>query len=118
MWQPGETMHYTASQHLRTINEHAGRNLIDCVVMNDAPIPPAVRRKYARARVRPVENDFNELEDRGIKVVTADLLSVTAENKIRHNPEALAGVVINLASRSRAFQVRRRALTRQPKTQK
>lgn len=110
MWQPGETMHYTASQHVNTIHKHAGKSLVDCVVVNSGAVPEQVRRKYARARVRPVENDFEELAELGIKVVTADLLSITQDNKVRHNSETLAEVVIDLASRSRALQVRRQML--------
>jgi uncharacterized cofD-like protein len=113
MWQPGETMKYTASQHVLALQEHAGQEFIDCVVLNDTPIPAAVKRKYGKARVRPVENDVEELAELGVKVVTADLLSVTSENKIRHDPDALAEVVVNLASRSRAYQVRRRTLAAQ-----
>jgi hypothetical protein len=51
----------------------------------------------------------------GLKVVIADLVSdsAVAQKKIRHDPEALARVVIDLASRSRVHQVRREALTAQ-----
>jgi uncharacterized cofD-like protein len=113
MWQPGETMHYTAAQHVRAVHAHAGRDFIDCVVINSAPIPQTLKRKYANARVKPVENDLEELEQLGIKLVTADLLGVTPLKKIRHDPEALAEVVIDLASRSRAHRVRRRLLATQ-----
>lgn len=113
MWQPGETMQYTASEHVAAIHEHAGRNLVDCVVVNSAPVPASVKRKYVRARVHPVESDVEVLAGMQVKVVTADLLSITPENKVRHDPEALADVVIDLASRSRAYQVRRRMLVNQ-----
>jgi hypothetical protein len=51
----------------------------------------------------------------GLKVVTADLVSdsAVAQKKIRHDPAALARVVIDLASRSRVHQIRREALTAQ-----
>src|SRR5206468_12724699 len=108
MWQPGETMHYTASQHVQALHGHAGQEFIDCVVLNDSRIPAAVVRKYGRVRVKPVENDIEALNEMGIKVVTTDLVAVTPENKLRHNPQALAEVVLDLASRSRAQNVRRR----------
>jgi hypothetical protein len=82
-------------------------------VLNSAPIPEPLKRKYAKARVKPVENDFERLRKLGVKVVTADLLGQTAERKVRHDPEALAAVVIELASRSRAYQVRKDELTAQ-----
>lgn len=114
MWQPGETINFSASRHVEVIHAHAERKLIDCVVLNVASIPAALRRRYARARVKPVENDFDRLAALGVKVVTADLVGDGVMlHKVRHNPGALADVVIELASRSRAYQVRKEALALQ-----
>jgi len=115
MWQPGETINFSASRHVEAIHTHARRKLTDCVVLNTAPISPALKRKYARAHVKPVENDFENLAALGVKVVTADMLgdATVVPRRVRHDPEALAGVAIDLASRSRAQQVRQAALARQ-----
>jgi uncharacterized cofD-like protein len=113
MWQPGETIKFSASEHVRVLQEHAGRQLIDCVVLNTAPIAPVLRRKYARAKVKPVENDMEALAKLGVKIVTADLVSAAAGERIRHDSAALAEVVLDLASRSRTFQVRKEALAEQ-----
>lgn len=112
MWQPGETINFTASQHVKVIQAHAKRKLIDCVVLNSAPIALDLRRKYERAKVKPVENDIEALVKLGVKIVTADLVSeaVVAQKRIRHDSAALADVVLDLASRSRAFQVRKEML--------
>lgn len=114
MWQPGETIAFPASRHVEAIHAHAQRKLIDCVVLNTAPIPPALKRTYARAHVKPVENDFDKLAGLEVEVVTAALLGDAAfvHQKVRHDPVALANVVIDLASRSRAQQVQRAALAR------
>jgi uncharacterized cofD-like protein len=113
MWQPGETINFSASHHVEAIHDHARRKLIDCVILNTAPVPAALKRKYARAHVKPVENDFEALATLGVKVVTADLLGDVGfvPRKVRHNPFALAEVVIDLASRSRAHQVRKKTIT-------
>lgn len=112
MWQPGETINFTASAHLRAIQEHAKRGLIDTVVVNSATIPPDLKRRYANQKVKPVENDLENIHKLGAKIVTADLLgdSSMAHDKIRHDPAALAKVVVDLASRSRAYQLRKAAL--------
>lgn len=112
MWQPGETINFTASQHVKAIQSHAGQKFIDCVVLNIAPIPVVLQRRYARAKVKPVENDFEQLSELGVKVVTADLIddSDIGAQRVRHDPQALARVVVDLASRSRAHQVRIQAL--------
>lgn len=113
MWQPGETTHFTASQHIDAIHQHARRKLIDCVVLNSAPIPIELRKKYARAHAKPVENDIDALESLGIKVVTADLVCANPgpNSKIRHDAGILARVIVDLASRSRAYQVRKQELS-------
>ena len=113
MWQPGETINFSASAHLRALLEHAKRSLIDTVVVNSATIAPDLKRKYAREQVKPVENDLEKITGMGVKVVMADLVSDTAQaqDKIRHDPAALASVVVDLASRSRAYQIRKAALS-------
>jgi uncharacterized cofD-like protein len=112
MWQPGETINFTASAHLKAIQDHARRRLVDTVVVNSASIAPGLKQRYAREKVKPVENDLEAMNDMGVKVVTADLVldSTNSTDKIRHDPAALASVVVDLASRSRAHQVRRAAL--------
>jgi uncharacterized cofD-like protein len=112
MWQPGETINLAASQHVEAIHQHAKRGLIDCVVLNTGIISPALKRKYARAHVKPVENDLDTLNKMGLKVVTSDLVGDAAmvPRKVRHNPAAATEIVIDLASRSRAHQVRKQAL--------
>jgi uncharacterized cofD-like protein len=112
MWQPGETINFSASRHVQVLHDHAKRRLVDCVVLNSAPIPMPLRRKYARkAQVQPVENDFEQLEELRLKVVTAELLGAGAGSKIRHDPASLASVTIELATRSRAHQLRRTAIS-------
>jgi len=115
MWQPGETVNYSASRHVEVIHEHARRHLLDVVVVNTKPIPDSLRRRYARAHLRPVENDFDKLSAMGVKVVTADLVCDTSvqRKKIRHDPAALTQVVIDLASRSRGHRIRAAALSTQ-----
>jgi hypothetical protein len=54
----------------------------------------------------------------GIKVVTADLIGETVvSQKVRHDPAALAEVVMDLAARSRALQLRKQALSAKKKLQ-
>ncbi len=115
MWQPGETIDFAASRHVEAIHAHAQRKLIDCVVLNTAPIPAALKRRYARAQVKPVENDFEKLAGLEVEVVTAGLIgdAASVHRKVRHDPVAIAKVVIDLASRSRARQVQKAARSAQ-----
>jgi len=99
MWQPGETVRYTAADHVAAIHEHADRRLLDYVVVNTRPIGPALLKKYARQNALPVENDLERLHAMGLKIVGRDL--VQEAGKIRHDPAAAAAVAIELAAEGR-----------------
>ncbi len=99
MWQPGETVRFTAADHAAAIHEHAGRRLLDYVVVNTRPIGPALLERYARQHALPVENDSERLRAMGLKIVGRDL--VQEAEKIRHNPAAAAAVAIELAAEGR-----------------
>ena len=99
MWQPGETMHFSASDHVEAINRHAGRRVLDYIILNTRPITGELRQKYAAARVYPVENDLPRLEDLGLKIVAGTLLANT--DFVRHDPAAAAAIAIRLAEEGR-----------------
>jgi uncharacterized cofD-like protein len=107
MWQPGETVDFSASDHVEAILRHSTKGLIDVVVVNKGRISETLRRKYARQTARPVEIDAERLRAMGLRVVSAHLLEQT--KKVRHDPDALARVVLELAAEGR---LRRRRLKR------
>jgi len=97
MWQPGETINFSASQHVEAILKHAGgRRIMDCVVLNTAPISATLRRKYAAQNVNPVENDFERLNSLGVKVMAADL--VGDSKLVRHDPAATARIIMEMGA--------------------
>jgi len=99
MWQPGETMDFRASDHIRAIERHAGGKLLDYCVVNTRTIPPAMQKRYARQAALPVENDLAALSKMGLKVMTGDLAQLTG--KVRHDPAATADIVVKLAQEGR-----------------
>ena len=105
MWQPGETSEFSASDHVQAILDHSYKGLLDCVIVSTRPIAPALQRKYARQGAWPVENDVDRLREMGLSVVGADL--VEQKDKVRHDPEALAGIVLDLAAEGRRRRRRR-----------
>ena len=100
MWQPGETMNFRASDHVRAIYDHAGAGLLDYVVVNVGSVRPALRKKYARQEVKPVEVDFEALKNLGVQVLAENLLHESAT--VRHNPAAVANVALRLADEGRS----------------
>lgn len=99
MWQPGETIGFTASDHVEAIHRHAGMKLIDYVIVNDRAIRPQQRRKYAAQEAQPVPNDFDRLREMGVEIIGADLLSESTI--VRHDPDATAAMAVELARRRR-----------------
>jgi uncharacterized cofD-like protein len=99
MWQPGETLGYTASEHVEAINRHAGGKILDCVVVNTRTMRKKSLGNYARDQVRPVANDLDRLADMGLSIVARDLLEETTV--IRHNPGLIAAAAISLAEEGR-----------------
>jgi len=106
MWQPGETMEFTATDHIRAIHSHAGGSLLDYAVVNIRPIAQALKKRYARELARPVDNDIDGIFRMGIKVMAANL--VQQSDKVRHDPAAAAAVVVKLAQEGRRRRLRHR----------
>lgn len=106
MWQPWETMNYSAFDHLDAIHRHAGGKLIDIAILNKRPIAGALRRAYAAQKVFPVENDTPRLVEQGIEVMERNLL-LTRGEKVRHDPAQTAAVVLELALRARQLRAAR-----------
>jgi len=99
MWQPGETMGFLASDHVRAIDSHARPRLLDYAIVNVASVRPYLRRKYLSQQVRPVEVDLEALNGLGVEVVAGHLLHESTT--VRHDPAAVAAVALRLASKGR-----------------
>jgi uncharacterized cofD-like protein len=74
MTQPGETDHFTASQHVQAIYDHVGPGLFDYILVNTAPIPPAVIEQYREKRAAPVVADIWKLQQMGLSVIARNFL--------------------------------------------
>ncbi len=103
MWQPRETIGFTAADHVATIYEHAGMKLLDYAILNTRPISDAMLQKYATEQARPVENDMERLRELGVTVVGRDLLQ--EGEKVRHAPEAVAALALELAREGRKRRI-------------
>jgi uncharacterized cofD-like protein len=99
MGQPGETLEFRASDHVRTLQKHAGGKLLDYAVVNIRAITSAMKRRYARQAALPVENDVDAISKMGIKVVAGNLAS--HGDSVKHDPAATAALVVKLAQEGR-----------------
>jgi uncharacterized cofD-like protein len=98
MTQPGETSGYALADHLRAIQRHIPRPLVDWIVANRRPVSPDVARRYRAEGAEQVSVDLGELQKLGCRVVLDNLLE--EHGVIRHNPRRLARLLLEEFLRS------------------
>ncbi len=102
MTQPGETEHYSASEHLKAIEEHAQAKIIDACLVNTTVAPQEALEKYRLGRSFPVDCDVEKIYQMGYKAVTVDLLGVS--DYVRHDSEKLTQALINVIEKHRVIK--------------
>lgn len=94
MTQPGETDGYTASMHVKAILEHAGKGVIDYVLVHSGVISDAMRESYAAKGSYPVRVDREALNRLGVGFVQADIMS--SSDAGHHDPVKLREAVMKM----------------------
>jgi uncharacterized cofD-like protein len=92
MTQPGETTNFSLSEHLRAINEHVGKHVIDYVVANRKPVSPEVARRYHAEGAEQVVVDRDKISRMKVRLILDNLLE--EHNVIRHNSPRLARLLV------------------------
>ncbi len=105
MTKLGQTYNFTASDHLRILEQYIGPS-IDIALVNTGKIPKKALDFYAKYYELPVINDL--VATNRIRVVTADLINNTLIQKtksdalvrslIRHDSDKLAKTLVSLIS--------------------
>jgi uncharacterized cofD-like protein len=93
MTQPGETTRYTLSEHLRAIQNHVDKRVIDWVVANCQPVSPEVARRYRAEGAEAVLVDTEKILKLKVKLVLGNLLE--EHGLIRHNSPRLARLLVD-----------------------
>jgi uncharacterized cofD-like protein len=93
MTQAGETTGFDAADHLRHVME-AANGAVDVAIVHDGPLAPDAVARYRLQGQEPVPVDETILRNLGVRVVTRDLAA--AGQVVRHSPEALRGVILEL----------------------
>ena len=92
MTQPGETTNFTASDHVKALLEHIEcDSLLDMIIVNEAPIPSNVLRRYAEKGAVPVECDLEALQTFA-PLVIHDKFVKFDEPFIRHDAKKISRV--------------------------
>jgi uncharacterized cofD-like protein len=95
MTQAGETLDFTASDHVKAIYDHMDCAFIDTILVNNEGIPPEVELRYKEELARPVQFDFDRLRELGIEVLEEEIAYL--ENRvIRHDTKKVAEILYSL----------------------
>ncbi len=93
MTQPGETTDYALSEHLRAIQRHVDKRVMDWVVANRQPVSPDVARRYRAQGAEAVLVDAEKVLKLKVKLVLDNLLE--EHGLIRHNSSRLARLLVD-----------------------
>jgi len=110
MTQPGETDHFTAEDHLRTLFDYSPELELDYVLINSATIGGHLREKYLSDGAAPVdtasllrpgfEDEPREASIQGadrlhrFQIIARDVLH--EDGLVRHDPAKLARLLLEI----------------------
>lgn len=94
MTQDGETDGYTGEDHVRALLEHAGGDVIDVCIANNAPVPEKWLTPYRQEGVGPIEVDRAGIEALGVAVREFPLCR--PGRYIRHDADALSRAILSV----------------------
>ncbi len=94
MTQDGETDGYTGEDHVRALLEHAGGDVIDVCIANNAPVPEKWLAPYRQEGGGPIEVDRAGIEALGVAVREFPLCR--PGRYIRHDADALSRAILSV----------------------
>lgn len=95
MTQPGETLNYSAADHVKALNDHMDRPFIDTILINNEDIPDEIKQKYAMELARPVDFNVDDLKTMGLEVIR-DRIVTYKNDVIRHDTHKVASLLVDL----------------------
>ncbi|HKG22499.1 MAG TPA: uridine diphosphate-N-acetylglucosamine-binding protein YvcK, partial [Blastocatellia bacterium] len=115
MTQPGETEGFFVEDHLRVLFEYSPQLKLDYVVVNSAPITPALREKYladgsvqvefesdpesSLGRSADAVSGFDHKPAPDFRIISGDLLN--EHDVVRHDPHKLARLLFDIYDMNR-----------------
>ena len=103
MTEPGLTDNYTLSDHIKAIQDHAGKEIVDYCIYDTGEVVPEFIRKYNKEGADLVEQDISRAKAEGVKLLQRNLSYVDGD-VVRHNPDAIAASIIELICEDLKFK--------------
>lgn len=94
-----ETEGYTASDHIKVINNYLGKRKIDAVICANSKLPKNIINKYiSEENKKLVKIDVEKIEKQNCELIESDILTVE-NNYIRHDDIKFATAIFNYLMR-------------------
>ncbi|MGL6168959.1 MAG: gluconeogenesis factor YvcK family protein [Fusobacteriaceae bacterium] len=91
--QMGETENYSVADHIESINNHVGFDMIDKVIVNSVKIPKEIIERYSEEGSTLVQLDNHRLKKMRVKVIKSPLIRIDSQKRIRHLSHKLAAII-------------------------
>ncbi|MCA1319628.1 YvcK family protein [Bacillus tianshenii] len=95
MTQAGETLDYTASDHVKALYDHLGCPFIDTILVNEEDIPEEIKFRYKKEYATPVVYDIAKLSEMGLKIVHDKIIRYE-DGYIRHDTQKVAALLYSM----------------------
>jgi uncharacterized cofD-like protein len=95
MTQANESLHLTASEHIKRIYDHARAPIFDYAVVNTGTISDEMLARYAAEGAEPIKPDIERIEAMGIRCITGNFAD--EGDVLRHASDRVAAQALNLA---------------------
>lgn len=103
MTELGQTDDFKLSDHISTIQDYLGKDIIDYVIYDTGEIVPEFVKKYNLKGSDVVLPDTQKAKELGVKLIQRNLSMIDGEN-VRHNPDVIASTIIQLVCDELAFE--------------
>ncbi len=95
MTEPGQTDDYSVSDHIKAIEEHVGRGIVEFCICDTGEIAPEFIRRYNMKGSDMVNEDIPNLRNMKVKVIHKNISAVKGEY-IRHDADSLASIIVEI----------------------
>lgn len=95
MTQAGETLDYTASDHVKALYEHLRCPFVDTILVNEEDIPEEIKFRYKKEYATPVVYDISRLSEMGLEIVHDKIIRYE-DGYIRHDTQKVAALLYSM----------------------
>lgn len=94
MTQHGETDNFTVRDHVKTIQDHCGKGIINYVIANNGEIDQKLTDKYNLENAQLVKVNKEQVEKLGVKLIEDNLIT-TKNGYLRHDTYRICEIIVN-----------------------